>query len=304
MDYAGEGKPTGEFWRVFDADLAWHVLPRFGPFRRLVQKSALWIRASMNLSRFPIGRYFLIAIAALAAGKSLPAADAPATPSFSATAGDLIRDKDFGVVKQGAAGSTFNFAVFNVPAVSGTTSPMSLSSTGSFGNTSSISLATGTISGLAPGAQSPLQLILTTAQAGRLSVSYTLDFGSDSLGNAYAGRLAIGGHAIVSPQGDYDSDGDVDNADYAIWRANFATTNTAADGNVNGIVDAGDYVVWRKKYTGPMGSGSSTLEALSLETPNSIPEPSAALLLFLGTVAFAGYRRRRGDYCHSRADRN
>jgi glucose/arabinose dehydrogenase len=47
--------------------------------------------------------------------------------------------------------------------------------------------------------------------------------------------------------GDYDIDGDVDNNDYGVWRANIGSNLLlAADGNKNGVVDAADYVVWRK----------------------------------------------------------
>jgi hypothetical protein len=49
----------------------------------------------------------------------------------------------------------------------------------------------------------------------------------------------------VTPSGDYYGNGTVGNEDYDFWRANFGTSNAAADGNGNGVVDAADYVVWR-----------------------------------------------------------
>src|SRR5688572_13914400 len=69
---------------------------------------------------------------------------------------------------------------------------------------------------------------------------------------------ALGGSAVFDNfvvrdglAGDYDADGDVDNADYAPWRTAFGSTVTAghgADGNRNGVVDAADYVTWRKNF--------------------------------------------------------
>ena len=65
-------------------------------------------------------------------------------------------------------------------------------------------------------------------------------------GRSLALELAL----IPNPlPGDGDRDGDVDQDDYNFMRANFGTTNPAADYNGDGNVDAADYVVWRK-YNG------------------------------------------------------
>jgi hypothetical protein len=50
--------------------------------------------------------------------------------------------------------------------------------------------------------------------------------------------------------GDFNRDGEVDAADYSLWRSAFGSTSQLdADGNANGIVDAADYVVWRDHFT-------------------------------------------------------
>ena len=48
--------------------------------------------------------------------------------------------------------------------------------------------------------------------------------------------------------GDGNNDGQVDFADYLVWRANFGnivTSLTNGDYNGNGVVDSTDYIVWR-----------------------------------------------------------
>jgi len=60
-------------------------------------------------------------------------------------------------------------------------------------------------------------------------------------------------------QGDYNSDGAVDAADYVIWRklygANGLPAYSAADGNGNQAVDDADYNVWRYNYGGSIAVG-------------------------------------------------
>jgi len=74
--------------------------------------------------------------------------------------------------------------------------------------------------------------------------------------------------------GDYDHDGDVDEADYSKWVSTFgATGNQPADGNADGVVSAADYVIWRDHLP---GSGA-------LAETTSVPEPPS--LIIANTVA-------------------
>jgi len=79
--------------------------------------------------------------------------------------------------------------------------------------------------------------------------------------------------------GDYNRDNVVNNADLALWRADFGSRLKAeADGNGNGVVDAADFLIWQRNYG---------------RTPavSSVPEPGAVTLAFL-VLGAAGARRR------------
>ena len=93
--------------------------------------------------------------------------------------------------------------------------------------------------------------------------------------------------------GDYNRDGEVDAADYAIWRGDFGSTaDLAADGNRSGVVDAADYVVWRDNLTGGTGS--------ALALARTVPEPTtgAILVVAIGAVIL---QRFRADFCKTAA---
>jgi hypothetical protein len=96
-------------------------------------------------------------------------------------------------------------------------------------------------------------------------------------------KLSLMLSALALP-GDYDDNGVVDSADYDVWKRNYGSNDTAADGDRNGVVDMGDFLIW-KKYEGKslpgtiVGSGNA-----------AVPEPSMALLAGIGLVPLTWYR--------------
>jgi hypothetical protein len=95
----------------------------------------------------------------------------------------------------------------------------------------------------------------------------------------------------AAPAGDFDGDGDVDAADYQVWRNAYGSATilhgSGADGNYDGVVNAADFTVWRNSF-GAGGGGS---------IGSAIPEPSAlALSIFAGTALchFRSLLRFRG----------
>jgi hypothetical protein len=79
--------------------------------------------------------------------------------------------------------------------------------------------------------------------------------------------------------GDFNDDGEVNQADFNLWRSTFGSTSElAADANDNGVVDAADYVVWRKFSSDPMIAAANSQSAPSRATA---PEPAAFWLAAL-----------------------
>lgn len=84
-------------------------------------------------------------------------------------------------------------------------------------------------------------------------------------------------------RGDYNFDGDVDAADYTLWKDTLGSTVRAeADGNGDGVIDSTDYAVWKNNY-GRSSEGSAV----------GVPEPTAGFLSLLACFGSASRRRRR-----------
>jgi hypothetical protein len=81
-------------------------------------------------------------------------------------------------------------------------------------------------------------------------------------------------------EADFDRDGDVDNADYSIWKSAFGDNNYG-DANGDFLTDAADYTVWRNQL------GSGVIVAMA----SAVPEPGTISLALLGVLALRGRRR-------------
>jgi hypothetical protein len=62
---------------------------------------------------------------------------------------------------------------------------------------------------------------------------------------------------VLEIPGDYNASGNVDYADYDVWRSAYGQAVMApgqgADGNSDSVVDTADYVVWRRNLGQPAG---------------------------------------------------
>lgn len=92
---------------------------------------------------------------------------------------------------------------------------------------------------------------------------------------------------VGKPAGDFDQDGDVDAADYTVWRDNAFQFSTVADANSDGFVDQLDYQLWKQFYTGSLDHIPGTAQA-------GVPEPATIASLMLALVCRGVTRRPTG----------
>jgi hypothetical protein len=101
----------------------------------------------------------------------------------------------------------------------------------------------------------------------------------------------------VGPTGDYNENGEVDAADYVLWRDTLSQMVTpagsGADGDVSGTVDDADYGFWRARFgnTLPIPGGTAAATA--------VPEPTTCTLI-IGLIALRvilGAKRQLDTLC-------
>lgn len=106
----------------------------------------------------------------------------------------------------------------------------------------------------------------------------------------YIRSLQITGSAPAGVPGDYNKNGTVDAADYAVWRDHLGQTfqlDNEVSGVTPGMVTSQDFDAWRARFGNTAGNGAGVTNA-------AIPEPNT--LTFVGTfgfLAFGGRRMRR-----------
>jgi hypothetical protein len=89
--------------------------------------------------------------------------------------------------------------------------------------------------------------------------------------------------------GDYNNDGEVDSADYVVWRNNVNSSSNLPNDLTAGVVDVSDYDVWRAHFGTSLLASSSTRERD--DTNRAVPEPlSSWLVVYVAGLLFVGLR--------------
>jgi len=85
---------------------------------------------------------------------------------------------------------------------------------------------------------------------------------------------------IVNLPGDFNRDGNVDAADYVVWRKGLGTTFTLAD-----------YDLWLEHFGQTAGGGSQ--ENIDVASNHAVPEPTSLILQIVGLAVVLFTRRCR-----------
>jgi hypothetical protein len=103
--------------------------------------------------------------------------------------------------------------------------------------------------------------------------------------------------AVPALAGDYNANGEVDAADYVVWRSlagktegQLAADGTGPDGVRDGVVNDWDYNLWRANFGAQLMSDDTA-------AAGGVPEPSASLLALFALViccSSAARSRRAG----------
>jgi hypothetical protein len=92
--------------------------------------------------------------------------------------------------------------------------------------------------------------------------------------------------SLPANYGDYNNNGVVDAADFAIWRKRLGQSVMIPNDSTPGMVSSSDYTVWRNNFGDTLfgGAGASV---------SSAPEPSGLMLIFAACAAAPFARRKR-----------
>lgn len=127
--------------------------------------------------------------------------------------------------------------------------------------------------------------------------------GAFSVGGAH--NLVFSYGAVLTsapnPTGDYNNNGIVDGADYALWRDTLGQNITLPNDSTPGTVTQADYTAWRANFGQIGAGGTSTLlngfvryVTSGVGSGAAVPEPTSVFLVGIGLSIFAvtGCRKR------------
>lgn len=100
---------------------------------------------------------------------------------------------------------------------------------------------------------------------------------------------------LVIVAGDFNADGQVDAADYTVWRDSLDTQVTAgsgADGDGDGWVTMNDYYLW-KEYFGRKTIASPANIGGGGANSHAVPEPASIFMVLSGLLSALARRRRQ-----------
>jgi hypothetical protein len=130
---------------------------------------------------------------------------------------------------------------------------------------------------------SSTQSLFASREATQLATGFAAAAGT------YAPRLLLQSVLVPAPilAGDYNDDGQVDAADYTVWRDSLSTGTPLMNETASpGTVDAEDYEAWKANFGAPGTNGSGQ------QSNVPVPEPATCVLVLAAALALPRWRRR------------
>jgi hypothetical protein len=137
-----------------------------------------------------------------------------------------------------------------------------------------------------------LQLVNSASFAPRSQVFVVMNVFVTGTSSIDAANLSTFTHRIsqtgpAGKPGDYNQNGTVDAADYTVWRDHLGNPAGTLPNDINGgVIGQAQYNTWAANF-GMSGSASS-----SAAQSSAVPEPAAAVLVFVAATASCLWRRR------------
>jgi probable HAF family extracellular repeat protein len=130
---------------------------------------------------------------------------------------------------------------------------------------------------IAPGSGWRLEQALAISDTGWVAGIGKFDDGPGGAPSPYDRVFMMQVPIEVALPGDYNVNGEVDAADYVIWRERMATLSTLPNDTTPGWVQPVDYSVWRANFSRAAGSGSAI-------GSTSVPEPASFACAAIGAA--------------------
>jgi hypothetical protein len=125
---------------------------------------------------------------------------------------------------------------------------------------------------------------LAALAPGAIAANSSVDWYDTTVTSPFTGLAVAASISTALQPGDFNSDGDVDGADFVVWQSNFPGTGknlATGDADGDGDCDGADFIIWQTNYPFPASPGTSP-----------VPEPGTWLLMALSLPALALLRRK------------
>jgi hypothetical protein len=144
---------------------------------------------------------------------------------------------------------------------------------------------------IAPTSSWRLEQALAVSDTGWIAGIGKFDDGPGGAPTPYNRVFMLQVPTAVNLPGDYNNSGQVDSADYVVWRKRLGTLTTLPNDTTPGWVQPEDRSVWRANFDRLTGAGSDV-------SHTSVPEPGTLIFAAVSMIAYIASHSPRRRRCH------